>query len=150
MPIPKDKKGLTVKQKKFVKAYVANDGNGQKAALETYDINKTDMNKALNTANVIAVENLQKPTVKEAIEQALIKHGITMDAAIAPIADGLGAERDFYDKSGNFLGNQPDHHVRLKASGMALKLMGAEREQVPAGNIFINGNANFNAKKYTD
>jgi len=147
MPIPKDKKGLTIKQKKFVKAYVANDGNGTQAVLQTY--NTVDE----KTAGVIAVENLGKPSIKEAIEEALIKHEITMDAAIKPIADGLKAVS--YKTSDVKEGNRetkaiPDHAIRLKASGMALKLMGAEKEQAPTGNIFINGNANFNAKRYTD
>lgn len=73
-------KPLTVKQKKFVKAYVATDGNGQESAKVSYNV-KTD-----NAARSIASENLTKPNVKFAIEQSLIKHHITMDAAIKPNA----------------------------------------------------------------
>ena len=38
---------LTTKQKKFVKAYVANDGNGTKAALESYNITKPEVANAI-------------------------------------------------------------------------------------------------------
>lgn len=134
-------KKLTVKQTKFVKAYVANDGNGTKAALETYDTTEPTV------ANAIAVENLQKPSIKEAIENALIKHEITMDSAVAPIAAGLKATRSFVvDES---VVETPDHSTRLKASSMALKLMGAEQKADAGGNTFnfIN-NANFDSKKY--
>jgi len=68
--MPKGEK-LTVKQRKFIKKYIETKGNGTQAALEAYDTDKP------NVANAIAVENLQKPTVKEAIEQALIKLGLT-------------------------------------------------------------------------
>ena len=134
---------LTVKQKRFVKEYVKNDGNGTRAALATY--NTTD----LDTARAIGSENLAKPSIKEAIEQALIKHEITMDAAVKPIADGLHATREIMTTKGTI--SQADHSVRLKASGMALKLMGAEKQE--GGNTFnfnFKGNANFNVEKYKE
>jgi hypothetical protein len=132
-------KKLTIKQKKFVKAYVANDGNGTQAALQTY--NTVDE----KTAGVIAVENLAKPSIKEAIESALVKHEITMDAAIKPIADGLRATKEFGENRIEIV----DHSTRLKASGMALKLLGAEKQEQSSGtNIFVNGDANFDSGKY--
>lgn len=137
MPIPKDKKGLTIKQKKFSKAYVATDGNGTKAAMAVYDT--TDY----ATAAAISSENLNKPQVKEAIEAALIKHDITMDAAVKPIADGLRAVRYFEANEDGTATGQPDHSVRLKASSMALKLMGAEKQEqgVPQSVHFHNHQA---------
>jgi phage terminase small subunit len=121
-------KPLTIKQKKFVKAY-AETGNGTKAALQSYDTTDSD------TARAIASENLAKPTIRFAVEQALEKHGITMDAAIKPIQDALQAEKISISGQGDqaFAEVTPDHSIRLKASGMALKLMGADREQnIPA------------------
>jgi len=119
-------KPLTVKQKKFVKAYVEKDGNGQEAAKAVYDV-RTD-----GIARSIASENLTKPNIKYAIEQALEKHGITMDRAVQPISDALDATRaiGFGDDAMEVV----DHSTRLKASGMALKLMGADKgeAQVPA------------------
>ena len=123
-------KPLTVKQKKFVKAYVATDGNGQESAKAVYDVNSDTV------ARSIASENLTKPNIKYAIEQALEKHGITMDAAIAPIAEGLKADKVSISGQGDqaFAGVTADHSVRLKASAMALRLMGADKgENVPGG-----------------
>lgn len=130
-------RNLTVKQKKFVKEYVATDGNGQKAAKAAYDV------KSDSVARTVASENLTKPNIKEAIEAALIQHGITIEAATKPIADGLYAFKD---------DDQPDHSVRLKASGMALKLLGADQkaDSPTTGNTFLINNANFNAGKYVD
>ena len=135
-------KPLTIKQKKFVKAYVANDGNGRDAAKAVYDV-KTD-----GVAATIASQNLNKVNVKDAIEKALEKHHITMDAAVKPIAEGLVANKQsFTDDEGTV--TTPDHSVRLKASAMALKLMGADKDE-NKGTINFNfkGNANFNAGEF--
>lgn len=133
-------KALTIKQKKFVKEYVANDGNGRNAAKAVYDVNSDGV------AASIASENLNKPNVKEAIELALMKHEITMDAAVAPIADGLKATKYFEPNEDGTATGQPDHSVRLKASSMALKLMGAEKEDSKGSVVFnFKGGASFNA-----
>lgn len=150
MPIPKDKKGLTTKQKKFVKEYVKDQLTNPtppiaKAAMTVYDIDQSDPAKALNTANQIAVENLQKPTIKEAIEKAMEKHNITIDAAVKPIADGLTATR--YVGAGETGFEAVDHTTRLKASGMALKLMGAEQKEA-SGNTFIFNKGDVVGNKY--
>lgn len=138
-------KKLTIKQKKFVKAYIANDGNGRDAAKAAYDV-KTD-----GVAASIASENLNKPNIREAIEQALAKHEITIDAAVKPIADGLHATRTIVAGDHEQGLEVADHSIRLKASGMALKLMGAEKQE--GGNTFnfnFKGNANFNVEKYKE
>ena len=137
-------KPLTIKQAKFVKAYVANDGNGQEAAKAAYDV-KSDA-----VARTVASETLTLPNVKAALQKALDKHGITIEKATKPIADGLTAETEFYDKNGDLM-SKPDHTTRLKASGMALKLMGAEQKEDRQGNTvnFINS-ATFKSNKYVD
>lgn len=112
---------LTVKQTKFVKAYVKHDGNGTRAALESYNV------KNSATAHAVANETLRSPTVKSAIEKALAKHKITLDAAIKPIADGLVAK----DKEGSV-----DHPTRLKASSMSLRLLGADKPEPTGTYIF--------------
>ena len=134
-------KKLTVKQTKFVKEYVKNDGNGTKAALAAYNTTSEDV------ARSISSENLAKPSIRYEIDKALIKHNITMDAAVKPIADGLQATRAIPTADGFVEG--VDHTTRLKASGMALKLMGADRQE--GGNTFnfnFKGDANFNVEKY--
>lgn len=61
---------LTIKQRKFVKAYVKS-GNGTQSALEAYDT------EDYFTGGSIAQENLKKPAIKKAIETALIELDIT-------------------------------------------------------------------------
>ena len=131
-------RGLTVKQKKFVKAYVANDGNGQEAAKAVYDVHSDAV------ARTIASENMTKPNVKSAIDEALEKHHITMDAAVAPIADGLKATRSI--SAGDEVYEQVDHPTRLKASGMALKLLGVDKGE--GGNTFIFNKGDMVNSKY--
>lgn len=136
MPVIKSKDGLSVKQRKFVKAYVENNGNGTKAALEAYDTNSEDV------ARSMAAENLAKPTIRVAVEKALEKADITIEKAVQPIADGLQATKTIPTTDGFVEGI--DHGIRLKASGMALKLLGADQKE-EKGNTF-----NFNFKGKTD
>lgn len=145
MPIPKDKKGLTIKQKKFVKAYVANDGNGTKAALETYDT------KDYHTAHSIAVENLQKPAIRDAVEQSLIKHEITVDDAIAPIAKALKAKVSVTIDGQRVVTDYDDLEMQLKGSDRYMKLVGAHDKQEGGGNtIIFSNNSTFNSKGYKE
>jgi len=77
---------LTKKMRGFVNDYVLEE-NGVKASLNNYNIGSkggkmTEENK-INIANAIAVENLQKPIIQEAIEvkrkslkEALVEEGI--------------------------------------------------------------------------
>ncbi|HZS47239.1 MAG TPA: terminase small subunit [Blastocatellia bacterium] len=62
---------LTIKQQKFVKEYIENDGNGTKAALAVYETSEPTV------ANAIATENLQKPSIREKIDEALASLEIT-------------------------------------------------------------------------
>lgn len=72
---PKEKKKtlrrLTLKQQTFVKEYIETKGNGVKAALKAYDTTSYD------TANAIAVENLQKPSIIQEMKRAADKVGLT-------------------------------------------------------------------------
>lgn len=63
--MPESREGITTKQKLFLQEYVKNNGNGQQAALKTY--NTTDP----KTAGVIASENLARPSVKEELDRIL-------------------------------------------------------------------------------
>ena len=117
---------LTIKQKKFVKAYVANDGNGKQAYKEAYGVTND------NTAAAEASTTLNKPNVKQAIDKALERQGITIDVAIAPIAEAL---------------NHKQLDYRLKGSDRALKLMGADKNE-NSGNTFIFNKGDVVAKKY--
>lgn len=64
---------LTLKQKKFVAEYVKNGGNVTKAALSAYP------NQNYNSAHVQGHENLQKPTVQKALQQACAQAGLSIN-----------------------------------------------------------------------
>jgi len=68
-PIQNQKPGLggrlTIKQQKWVDAYIKNGGNGSKAVIEAgYDT------VSERSAQVIASQNLEKPLIRMALEQA--------------------------------------------------------------------------------
>lgn len=63
---------LTLKQKKFVKEYIASNGNATKAVIEAgYSV------KNRHVAEHIGYENLRKPEIREEVETQLAKAGLT-------------------------------------------------------------------------
>lgn len=87
---------LTKKQKDFAKAYLET-GNGTQSALKAYDT--TDP----NTANQIALDNLQKPTVKQYLESKAEKAAeFVYQLAESAENEGvrLGASKDILDRAG--------------------------------------------------
>lgn len=103
---------LTKKQKEFVEAYVVT-GNGTQAALTAYDTQDPD------TAGVIAYENLRKPKIQNALEEAL------PDELLAKIhLEGLFATRSVFDVKGELVAEDADFSVRHKYLDSAYKLKG--------------------------
>ena len=100
---------LKQKQKAFIAEYVENGGNGVQAALKVYDT------EDYNTANQIARDNLQKPTIMREIEKQMNDTGLTVKKALNAINDGYAAEKK----------GDPDHNVRLRSADMTLKLADA-------------------------
>jgi len=100
---------LKQKQKAFIAEYVENGGNGVQAALKVYDT------EDYNTANQIARDNLQKPTIMREIEKQMTDTGLTVKKALNAINDGYDAEKK----------GSPDHNVRLRSADMTLKLADA-------------------------
>ena len=123
---------LTAKQRIFIKAK-AKGMSGLDAAMLAYDVSNA------NVARNIASDNLTKPNVKAALEKAFEKHQITPEAITKPIADALTAEREVFNKDGDIIGTSKDHNVRLKAAGLAAKLMGVDAREA-AGNTFVFNN----------
>lgn len=101
-------KKLTLKQRRFINGYIENKGNGTFAALDSYDV------KNHNTAHAIASENLRKPTIREAIEEALRSNGLSVDV----IAGNIG-------ELANSKPEKISGDVVLKANVELLKLSGA-------------------------
>jgi len=100
---------LKQKQKAFIAEYVANGRNGVQAALKVYDT------EDYNTANQIARDNLQKPTIMREIEKHMTDTGLTVKKALNAINDGYDAEKK----------GDPDHAIRLRSADMTLKLADA-------------------------
>lgn len=114
----KDKPKLTMKQAKFVKG-VAQGKPATIAALEAYDTEN------YNVASTIAVENMQKPSVKEAIDAEMAKQGITIEKIIAPVAAALEAKTRIKSvTTGETMEiDAPDLDMQLKGHDRAVKLM---------------------------
>jgi len=107
----------TLKQRRFIKAYVQNGGNATQAALEAYDT-------TYDTARVIGCENLTKPNIKRVIDRLMEVVELSTKDSLRAIKDALSAtDRNFH----------PDHRVRLNAAVLALKLKGAypQNRQTP-------------------
>ncbi|MDA2931447.1 terminase small subunit [Acidobacteria bacterium AH-259-O06] len=100
----------TCKQQHFIAEYIDNGGNGVKAALEAYDT------EDYNTANQIAIENLQKPIISREINKLMEKVDLKPEHALRAVKDGLTADKS---KTG------ADHPTRLRAADTTLKLYGA-------------------------
>jgi hypothetical protein len=122
------KDGLTPKQSKFVDG-IAKGLPAYKAAMQAYNVT------SLNTANNMAVENQQKPTVREAIAKALEFHALTAVEATQPVADALRAE---------------DIETRLKGSDRYFKLLQMTDTDRDKGNGGQTINFNFNSDTYVN
>lgn len=98
---------LTRKQDVFVKS-ILNGQSATQAAIVAYDVSNT------KTASVIASQNLNKLSIKEALEEALSSQGLTLDV----IAGNIG----------NLANSKPEKvssDAVLKANVEILKLHGA-------------------------
>lgn len=113
-----------MKQAKFVRG-IAEGKTQVQSALDSYDT------ESYEVANAIAVENLQKPSIQEAVELARVKLNLTPERALKPIDDAL---------------NHEDLEMRLKGSDRALKLMsiGSKSE---GNNININFNQHIQGQR---
>lgn len=69
----------------------------------------------------------EKVVLRAAYQKLLIQIGITPERLARTVLEALDASRDVYDKEGNLVGSSPDHNVRLKAAGMAQKILQLEQ-----------------------
>lgn len=76
---------LTPKQGAFIREYIANGGNGTKAAQVAYDTN------SYNSAQSIASQNLNKPIIVEALLKTMRRAGITDEMIVKPVIEALTA-----------------------------------------------------------
>jgi hypothetical protein len=104
---------LTKKQREFVKAY-AEQGNGVKAVLAAYEVSSYE------SANSIAVENLQMASIRTAIDKAWRQINLTPERFASTISDAMEAETEMVVGPG-VTRTRPDHNVRLKAVDLAAR-----------------------------
>jgi len=104
--------GLSRKEKGFVRDVAAGMVPTQ-AALKNYDT------ESYHTAGVIAHENLKKPKIQNALEEAL------PDELLAKVhREGLFATKPIFDKDGKLVDEDADYAVRHKYLDSAYKLKG--------------------------
>lgn len=105
-------KRLSHKEQGFVQDIVKGE-TGTQAALNNYDT------EDYMTAASIATENLKKPKIIEAIEEAL------PDTLLNEIhREGLYATKEYYNKEGELIGDVADFTARAKYLDMAYKRRG--------------------------
>lgn len=102
----------TKKEHKFVQEWVEH-GNGTRAALVAYDTTSE------NTAAAIASENLRKPKIIKAIEDALPDHILNQVHL-----EGLYATKPVFSKEGTMVQEDADFATRAKYLDMAYKRRG--------------------------
>ncbi|MDA2933584.1 terminase small subunit [Acidobacteria bacterium AH-259-D05] len=99
---------LTLRQRRFILAYVRNGGNRTQAALVAYDTTYA-------TARVIGCENLTKPNIRREIDRLTEAVSLSTRDSLLVLKDALKATD---------ANNHPDWGVRLKAVDMAIKIRG--------------------------
>lgn len=106
-------KRLSHKEKGFVTDIVKGE-TGTQAALNHYDT------ESAKVASVIAAENLAKPRIREAIEEAL------PDSMLHQIhREGLFATKSIYNEEGEKIEDEADFANRAKYLDMAYKRKGS-------------------------
>ncbi len=115
---------LTLKQKTFVKEYLANGGNGTQAAMMAYNA------KDSGSAGEIASQNLKKVEIQKALNGQLEKKGLTLKQITGNIARMAVHEIE-----------NPSAKVVLNANITLLKLLGGfpdDKQRGSTTNVQIN------------
>jgi hypothetical protein len=108
---------LDERERRFVKGVAAGKSRIQAAK---------DAGYAQSTAEKKSYAILQRPLVKSALTEAMVRIGMTHEMMVQPLKDALTATRSYVDpKSGLLVETQvPDHKMRLEASRDAVALLG--------------------------
>jgi len=122
-------RGLTKKQKGFVKEYVKT-GHGTNSALKFYDV------KNSKVAEAIASENLSKPMIQKAIKS--IADRIPDELLERVHLEGLEACDIQYDSEGEIIKEKPDYATRHRYLDSAYKLKGSYAPIKTKGEVTIN------------
>lgn len=129
--MPKKAKPISVRQKKYIKGVAAGKSK-YKAAIEA--------GYSENTARE-PTRNLEKPGIKEELNRALEKSGITTQAITDKVKEGMGAKKVVIFGTGDNIAIEKaeDYAVQHKYLETAIKLKGIDREVgMPAALNFFN------------
>lgn len=118
--MPENGNGLTIKQRKFVKAY-AKSGEGKAAAIKAGYSSKT--------AKYIASELKTKPAVVSALTRLMDRMGISDKRLLTTYDEALRAVKQFSSGEG-YVSEVPDHAIRLKSAD---KLMEFRHPETKSG-----------------
>ena len=105
-------KRLSLKQRSFIRKYIQT-GNATEAAFQSYST------KDRKTAQNIGSQNLDKPEIQDALEEALKKNNITLENVTSEVAD-LAFTKDV----------RPTVETKLRANVELLKLLKAYPEKI--------------------
>ncbi len=108
MPIPKNKKGLTIKQDKFCRNLVKS-GNQTKAAIEA--------GYSKRSAKQIAAENMTKPAVAEEVERLRLRWSEQMDLSIETALNRIAHIAEDAAIQGNHAAALKGQELLVKAGG---------------------------------
>lgn len=133
----------TIKEKKFVKAYIES-GNGTQAAMKAYDV------KDPNSASSIASENLRKLDISTLMDN----RGITDERLLDKLNEGLEATRSISAIAGteanggtvDFV-DVPDYAIRHKYLETGLKLKNKFPNASNQTNVQVNVINHLKAEK---
>jgi len=134
----KDRDGLTAKQKDFVEA--ALEVGPTKAAEIAYPEASSDSHRK------IASENLKNPNIVSNISKLADAKGLTKDACVEAIKDGLTATK-LYGKEGI---EHEDSPARLRAAELGLKLHGELKESSTTINFLTPESFDLFIRKLND
>lgn len=115
----KDKRGLTRQEAVFADS-VLEVGVKEAAAMAYPDATP-------ESQRVIAAQKLDKPEVLSSISRIANQKGLTRDACVEAIKDGLTAVKKIWNKQGDEI-EYDDTPSRLKAAELGLKVHGELRE----------------------
>lgn len=129
----KQRKPLTPKEIKLVKG-IAEGKTKQKAALEAYNSSTPEI------ASVTASKVLKKANVQDALAEAFERHGITIDAAIAPVGKALKATKVVIHGNGEeaFAEVVEDIELQLKGHDRVMKLMNLGKDASDSPKVINN------------
>lgn len=133
---------LTKKEDTFTKEYIKNGENGTQAALKAYDT------KDPKVASAIAVENLSKPIIIEAIEEKkkTIAEQIPDELLVRVHLEGLEATKIIV--LGKESITEPDHNTRHKYLESGYKIKNIIKPDAQGNKTLIINITGESAKRY--